>query len=95
MHDNFVNTPQAAKLVHRTADALRMWRFKGYGPPFFKIGALVLYDRVELMKWFDAQRREPTHPKPIKIRAPRRTKPAPAANRKVARNRKTDTHAPT
>lgn len=30
---------------------LRSWRFRGYGPPSFKIGASVVYHRADVEAW--------------------------------------------
>jgi hypothetical protein len=91
---DLLSTKEAAKVLHRKADALKMWRFNGYGPPHFKIGGTVMYDRAELTKWLEAQRREPLKPTPWASKA--NAKPAPASRRKVAsRNRKADAHVAT
>lgn len=35
--------------------SLEMWRFKGKGPPFKRIGKLVRYPSAELREWIKAQ----------------------------------------
>lgn len=36
---------------------LRFWRYQGTGgPPSFKLGRRVVYDRADVLAWYDAQR---------------------------------------
>ena len=53
---DLMTTPEVAKLVRRPEETLRYWRWRGEGPPSFKIGRRVLYDRTELLAWVAAQR---------------------------------------
>lgn len=54
-----LTTPEAAAIVRRPEETLRYWRWRGRneGPPSFKIGRRVVYDRAELLDWVAAQRR--------------------------------------
>jgi predicted DNA-binding transcriptional regulator AlpA len=53
---DLMTTPEAAALVRRPQETLRYWRWRGEGPPSFKIGRRVLYDRAELLAWITAQK---------------------------------------
>jgi len=42
-----------------TEGTLAVWRCKGQGPAFFKIGCRVAYRGADLNAWLDARRVEP------------------------------------
>ena len=75
---DLIVTREAAKMIGRTESALKVRRINGFGPPFFKLGKGVMYDRAELVKWFEAQRREPKHPTPPPVRSRARKSKADA-----------------
>ncbi|MFZ1725474.1 MAG: helix-turn-helix domain-containing protein [Albidovulum sp.] len=56
----YVRTKQAAKYTGLGVSSLHKWRLKGRpfgeGPPFVKLGKVVLYNRDELDRWLDAHR---------------------------------------
>lgn len=54
---DYLTTAEVGELIRRPAETLRYWRWRGEGPPSFKIGRRVLYDRDELKAWIDAQKR--------------------------------------
>ncbi len=35
---------------------LYLWRKQGKGPPWFRIGGRILYDKTEFEKWLESQR---------------------------------------
>jgi DNA-binding transcriptional MerR regulator len=52
---NFLTTAQLAQLLHLHPTTLVIWRMKGKGPPWRKIGKRVLYDTEQARLWVDAQ----------------------------------------
>lgn len=62
---------------------LRYWRYQGTGgPPSFKIGRRVVYDRADVLNWYDALRQpQPPDNPPPTPNAPRRPKVAPGPAR--------------
>lgn len=53
-----LKTAEAAERLRRPVETLRYWRWRGEGPPSFKIGRAVVYDSDALEAWIDAQRRQ-------------------------------------
>lgn len=53
----FLTAGELADLLHKPAGTLRNWRGQGYGPPSFKAGGTVLYDRAEVEAWIAGQKR--------------------------------------
>ena len=51
-----LKTAEAAERLRRPVETLRYWRWRGEGPPSFKIGRRVVYDSDALEAWIDAQR---------------------------------------
>lgn len=54
---DYLTTAEVGQLLRRPSETLRYWRWRGEGPPSFKIGRKVLYDRVDLKAWIDDQKR--------------------------------------
>jgi excisionase family DNA binding protein len=52
----FMTTQEVAELLRRPVETLRYWRWRGEGPPSFKIGRKVLYDRKDVEAWIAAAR---------------------------------------
>ncbi|MGH3522270.1 MAG: helix-turn-helix domain-containing protein [Mycobacterium sp.] len=48
---------EAADIIRRPKETLRYWRWQGEGPPWFKLGRRVVYDRAEFEAWIEAQKR--------------------------------------
>lgn len=48
---------EAAVAARAPVATLRYWRFKGEGPPAFKVGRRLLYRECDLVAWLDDQRR--------------------------------------
>lgn len=53
MNDNLLTTDQAAALVRVKPATLKIWRMKGAGPAFIKVGRLVRYRRTTIERWLD------------------------------------------
>jgi DNA-binding transcriptional MerR regulator len=53
---DLLTTPEAAAIVRRPQETLRYWRWRGEGPPSFKIGRRVVYDRDDLLRWVARQK---------------------------------------
>lgn len=75
-----ISAAEAAASLHVNRTQLDNWRSRNFGPPYFKIGGSVMYDRAELMKWFRARRVEPSSNSPG-------YKPPAASRRKASRSR--------
>jgi DNA-binding transcriptional MerR regulator len=48
--------PEVAAKLRRTVPTLRHWRKIGYGPPGFRMGRRVVYDRREVEAFIDSCR---------------------------------------
>jgi excisionase family DNA binding protein len=57
---DYMTTAEVAELLRRPVETLRYWRWRGEGPPSFKIGRRVLYARTDVEHWI-ADRRVATH----------------------------------
>jgi Helix-turn-helix domain len=55
-----INQKQAAEHLGLPERSLENFRLRGGGPPFYKIGARVVYDSAELDAWLAARRRSST-----------------------------------
>ena len=53
MNDNLLTTDQAATLVRVKPATLKIWRMKGAGPAFIKVGRLVRYRRATIERWLN------------------------------------------
>lgn len=47
--------PEVSKKTHTPEATLRFWRHKGTGPKSFLVGRRVMYRRVDIEAWLDAQ----------------------------------------
>jgi hypothetical protein len=52
-----LDTHQTARLLDIKPKTLEVWRWRGFGPAFRKIGHLVRYEEAEVLAWVDAQAR--------------------------------------
>lgn len=57
--ENYALPREVAEALYTTERTLRRWRTEGIGPPWAKIGHLVLYPRAGLREWVDAQVKTP------------------------------------
>ena len=57
---DFLDSKELARITGKTVDCLKLWRRKGLGPPYYKLGRSVLYSRSDVNHWFEGQRRRCT-----------------------------------
>jgi excisionase family DNA binding protein len=55
-----INTKQVAELLMAKANTVEIWRCRGEGPPFIKVGRSVRYRRSDVDAWLDKQTRQST-----------------------------------
>lgn len=60
-----LTTKQAAQYLCLEPQTLEVWRGRGKGPAFVKIGALVRYERLELDAFIERNRRRNTSDRPL------------------------------
>jgi len=64
--DLYYRPQDPAMRLIATVGALAIWRCKGTGPAYIKLGHKILYQGRDLNAWLDARRVEPrTAPRPI------------------------------
>lgn len=49
-----------AEFLARSPKTLANWRWRGYGPPYYKLPGGVFYRLSEVREWLDRQRVEPS-----------------------------------
>jgi predicted DNA-binding transcriptional regulator AlpA len=54
------DTKAAAERIGLKQKTFENWRCQGAGPPFYKIGARVVYDDAEVDAWLESRRRTST-----------------------------------
>ena len=67
---NFLTTPQLAKRYGKNEKTIRRWRYKGYGPEYYKLpifavsygNARVRYDLHKVLAWEEANGITPIEP---------------------------------
>lgn len=50
-----LNTEQTAHMLGVQPKTLEVWRWRGYGPAFRKVGHLVRYAEEEVLEWLDGR----------------------------------------
>ena len=50
---------EVAKLYRTPVGTLSQWAFKGYGPPYVKVGRKALYRRSDVEQWIEEQEQRP------------------------------------
>ncbi len=55
-----LETPEAAEVLNRSPDYLKLMRHRGTGPAYLKIGSKVQYVRRDLFAWMFAGKRRST-----------------------------------
>lgn len=55
MSGKLLTTDEVAERLRRPPETVRYWRWKGEGPPAFKIGRRVMYDEAQLEAWIERQ----------------------------------------
>jgi hypothetical protein len=61
--DDYLRTPAAAKVIHKSESSLEKWRVTGGGPPYSKVGNTVLYRRGDLRDYVRKRLRTSTSDK--------------------------------
>lgn len=54
-----LTTAQLAGLLGRSEKALRDWRSRRFGPPWYQLGGRVVYLKADVERWIAEQRRSP------------------------------------
>jgi len=54
----YLRTDEAARLVRLAPNTLKNMRARGGGPPWRKLGKIVVYNRDELIAWVEARSRD-------------------------------------
>jgi len=52
---HYLEESDLAKILNRTVQTVRVWRYARTGPPYTKIGSVTLYPEEEVQKWLDAK----------------------------------------
>ena len=55
--DEYMRTAELSRLTRIPVGTLRQWRHRGFGPPGFRAGGVVLYRRADVDAWLEAQQR--------------------------------------
>ena len=58
----FITEQQVAEILQVAKKTLRDWRYRRYGPKYFKIGSRVLYQAQPIQEWIGSQERDPQSP---------------------------------
>ena len=61
---------ETAARLNLPRKTLSNWRSSGGGPPYFKLGARVLYDERDLDEWLESCRRKSTFEAAIRAQPP-------------------------
>lgn len=69
-NNRYLNTPQLAEKIGLSPITLEIWRSRGSGPPYIRIGRAIRYDLREVEKWLAARAVDPDQP--VEQPAPRR-----------------------
>lgn len=51
-----LSTAELADELGHKPETLRGWRWRGIGPPSYKIGGKTVYDRIDVDAWIAAQK---------------------------------------
>lgn len=57
MERQYLTMPEVASAYGFAEETLRYWRARGEGPPAFKLGRRVYYDRSDLNAWIEREKR--------------------------------------
>jgi predicted DNA-binding transcriptional regulator AlpA len=55
LNENLLNQEHAAEYIGVKPTTLSMWRHKGRGPKYLKIGRSCFYRSADIEEWLDAQ----------------------------------------
>jgi predicted DNA-binding transcriptional regulator AlpA len=53
MESKFLTTSETANYLRTTQGSLANLRYQGEGPPYFRLGRRILYDKLEVIKWLE------------------------------------------
>jgi predicted DNA-binding transcriptional regulator AlpA len=56
----FLSEVQVADLLCQSVRTIQKWRVSGLGPPFYKFGRSVRYNRSDLVDWIETRRKAHT-----------------------------------
>ena len=56
----FLSEDQVADLLCQSVRTIQKWRVSGFGPPFYKFGRSVRYNRSDLVDWIETRRKAHT-----------------------------------
>jgi DNA-binding transcriptional MerR regulator len=56
MDHDLMKTAEVSALTRVPPETLRYFRWRGEGPPSFKIGRTVVYERADVLAWIEAQK---------------------------------------
>lgn len=59
-----LRTDEVSAMTGIPVGTLRYYRNRGEGPPSYKLGGTVVYDREPLQEWWDEQRRSTSSTRP-------------------------------
>lgn len=57
----FLNVKEAAELIGMKPATLNCWRSSRQGPPYFRMGGRIKYDRLHLENWVKSRTIDPEH----------------------------------
>jgi len=60
MQRSYLTVRQTAELLQLSESTLNLWRYRGAGPPFLKIGRRVRYDLETVNEWVKSRERHGT-----------------------------------
>lgn len=55
---DFLTPAEVAEILRVPTGTLYTWRYKGIGPPSFKVGRTLRYDRADLESWIKSRQSE-------------------------------------
>lgn len=62
---SYLSTRQLAERLGLATITLELWRARGSGPPYLKLGRAVRYDLAEVERWLSDQAVDPAKPKAV------------------------------
>lgn len=57
MTEEYLTTVEVAQICRASPETVRYWRWRGEGPPSFKLGRKVLYAADDVTSWLEDARR--------------------------------------
>jgi len=59
MSERYLTRKEAAELLRRRPQTLRVWAMRGVGPPYIRVNGLALYPEAALRGWLEERRVKP------------------------------------